>query len=352
MESLIHHFMVEMPGHGIKHARSARPTTPPRAPNGELGWHLATPTGPGSPTSVRCRPPSIYQFQAMPHMCRRSPDRRRRGQHELPERDRRGARPLRRTMTASLPIADDDPGPHLQRSGGGRAGASGRSSSIPTKQAVAAARPCASSSDEFGCGRSGRHEARRPASSTWPRPTSWASSPSTPTTGSPTDGTFVIEVCRTLPCALRGSDEFAASTPAEKLGIKVGQTTADGLFTLKNAECLAACDKAPMCHVNAYAWELLDPGVLRPAGRRRSARTPRASTSRPVARQPHPWTGGRRPPGPADGKPEGEKRLRARRPDPRADPHEALLHRGLDERYADYVARTAATSLAQEGSQA
>lgn len=73
----------------------------------------------------------------------------------------------------------------------------------------------------------------------------------------PTDGTFVIEVCRTLPCALRGSDAFA-KVVENKLGIKPGQTTDDGLFTFKNAECLAACDKAPVVHVNAYAHELLN----------------------------------------------------------------------------------------------
>lgn len=73
----------------------------------------------------------------------------------------------------------------------------------------------------------------------------------------PGNGTFVIEVCRTLPCALRGADDFAKHA-SSKLGIEFGQTTEDGLFTLKNAECLAACDKAPMCHINAYSWELLD----------------------------------------------------------------------------------------------
>ena len=73
----------------------------------------------------------------------------------------------------------------------------------------------------------------------------------------PTDGKFVIEVCRTLPCALRGADEFAKHLE-QKLGVSFGETTPDGLFTLKNAECLAACDKAPLCHINAYAFELLD----------------------------------------------------------------------------------------------
>ena len=57
-----------------------------------------------------------------------------------------------------------------------------------------------------------------------------------------TDGTYIIELCRTLPCALRGADDFAARLSA-KLGIKPGETTEDGLFTLKNAECLAACDR-------------------------------------------------------------------------------------------------------------
>ena len=73
----------------------------------------------------------------------------------------------------------------------------------------------------------------------------------------PHEGTYIIEVCRTLPCALRGSDDFAAMV-SRRLGIKPGETTADGKFTLKNAECMAACDKAPVCQVNGYYHEKLD----------------------------------------------------------------------------------------------
>ena len=58
-------------------------------------------------------------------------------------------------------------------------------------------------------------------------------------------GKHVFEVCQTGPCMLNGSDDILQYI-YEKLGIKPGQTTSDGLFTLKTAECLGACGYAPM----------------------------------------------------------------------------------------------------------
>jgi NADH-quinone oxidoreductase subunit E len=58
-------------------------------------------------------------------------------------------------------------------------------------------------------------------------------------------GKYRMQVCTDLPCALRGADEFMNNLCAN-LGIKVGQTTADGFLTLEAVTCLAACDKAPM----------------------------------------------------------------------------------------------------------
>ncbi len=58
-------------------------------------------------------------------------------------------------------------------------------------------------------------------------------------------GKHLLEVCRTGPCMLNGSDEIIDYIK-EKLGINEGETTADGLFTLKPAECLGACGYAPM----------------------------------------------------------------------------------------------------------
>ncbi len=58
-------------------------------------------------------------------------------------------------------------------------------------------------------------------------------------------GKYRIQVCTDLPCALRGADTFMDDLCAN-LGIKVGQTTEDGLVTLEAVTCLAACDKAPM----------------------------------------------------------------------------------------------------------
>ena len=71
-------------------------------------------------------------------------------------------------------------------------------------------------------------------------------------------GRYMIEVCTTTPCWLRGSDAIVDAC-REKLGIEVGETTKDGLFTLKEAECLGACVNAPMCQVGAHYYEDLTP---------------------------------------------------------------------------------------------
>lgn len=58
-------------------------------------------------------------------------------------------------------------------------------------------------------------------------------------------GKYLLEVCRTGPCMLNGSDQIIDYIK-EKLGISEGETTPDGMFTLKPAECLGACGYAPM----------------------------------------------------------------------------------------------------------
>jgi len=58
-------------------------------------------------------------------------------------------------------------------------------------------------------------------------------------------GKYMFEVCQTGPCMLNGSDDIIAYI-TEKLGIRTGETTTDGLFTLKTVECLGACGYAPM----------------------------------------------------------------------------------------------------------
>lgn len=58
-------------------------------------------------------------------------------------------------------------------------------------------------------------------------------------------GRYRIQVCTDLPCALRGSEAYMQELCAQ-LGVKDGQTTADGLFTVEAVKCLAACHRAPM----------------------------------------------------------------------------------------------------------
>lgn len=58
-------------------------------------------------------------------------------------------------------------------------------------------------------------------------------------------GAYRIQICTDLPCALRGAVTFAEKLCAQ-LGIRMGETTADGLITVEEVKCLAACDRAPM----------------------------------------------------------------------------------------------------------
>ena len=67
-------------------------------------------------------------------------------------------------------------------------------------------------------------------------------------------GNCMIEVCQTGPCWLNGSDELLAHFE-KRLGIKPGETTADGRFSLKTVECLAACGNAPVIQVGTEYHE-------------------------------------------------------------------------------------------------
>lgn len=69
-------------------------------------------------------------------------------------------------------------------------------------------------------------------------------------------GKYVFEVCRTGPCMLNGSDDIIQYIK-DKLSIEEGETTPDGMFTLKPAECLGACGYAPMMQLGKYFKEHL-----------------------------------------------------------------------------------------------
>lgn len=70
-------------------------------------------------------------------------------------------------------------------------------------------------------------------------------------------GRYLLQACTTTPCWLRGSDEVVRVCE-RKLGIDVGDTTPDGLFTLVEVECLGACVNAPILQVNDDFYEDLD----------------------------------------------------------------------------------------------
>jgi NADH-quinone oxidoreductase subunit E len=62
------------------------------------------------------------------------------------------------------------------------------------------------------------------------------------------EGKRRVQICTDLPCALRGADQFAEELCAN-LRVKLGETTADGEFTVEAVTCLAGCDKAPLFQV-------------------------------------------------------------------------------------------------------
>lgn len=67
-------------------------------------------------------------------------------------------------------------------------------------------------------------------------------------------GRHYIQVCRTLPCALRGAEKITGCIK-KTLGLELGQTSPDGKFTLSEVECLASCGTAPMMQINDDYYE-------------------------------------------------------------------------------------------------
>ena len=67
-------------------------------------------------------------------------------------------------------------------------------------------------------------------------------------------GGYVIHFCADLPCALRGA-EGVLQALCDRLGVRPGETSADGLFTVEAVKCLAACDRAPVMQVNLEYFE-------------------------------------------------------------------------------------------------
>ena len=70
-------------------------------------------------------------------------------------------------------------------------------------------------------------------------------------------GKYLLQFCKTTPCMLRGIDEIIKACK-EKLGIELDETTIDGLFTIKEVECLGACVNAPVVQINDDYFEDLN----------------------------------------------------------------------------------------------
>jgi len=74
-------------------------------------------------------------------------------------------------------------------------------------------------------------------------------------------GQYFIQVCRTTPCMVRGGDSLTEKL-TEKLGVELGEVTEDGMFSVREVECLGACCNAPMVQINDWYCEDLTPERL------------------------------------------------------------------------------------------
>jgi NADH-quinone oxidoreductase subunit E len=96
-------------------------------------------------------------------------------------------------------------------------------------------------------------------------------------------GKHLIEICTTTPCWLRGSADIVKACE-EELGISIGETTPDGQFTIREAECLGACVNAPMCMLHKKYYEDLTPESMKKILRElKAGKTPKAGPQ--IARQ-------------------------------------------------------------------
>lgn len=75
-------------------------------------------------------------------------------------------------------------------------------------------------------------------------------------------GKYLVQFCTTTPCMLCGSDSIVKAAQ-DRLGITMGQTTKDGMFTLMEVECLGACVNAPMVQINDDYYEDLTPETMK-----------------------------------------------------------------------------------------
>lgn len=75
-------------------------------------------------------------------------------------------------------------------------------------------------------------------------------------------GQYIIRMCKSAPCHVKGAKEVLKAME-EALGIKVGETTADGKFTLETCECLGICDVSPAIMVNDDVYGNLTPETVK-----------------------------------------------------------------------------------------
>ena len=100
-------------------------------------------------------------------------------------------------------------------------------------------------------------------------------------------GKYHVQVCMTTPCQLCGSKNLM-DTVVRHLGIKPGQTTADGIFSLEEVECLGACVNAPMMQINDDYFEDLDSKekVVKILDDLKAGRQPKIGTTKRVTCEP------------------------------------------------------------------
>ena len=284
MEALIQHFLIYSQGFTVPAGEAYVPVEGPR---GEQGFYVVS-DGTNRPWRVKSRPPSLLACQALRADDRRRADCRRHRRDRIDRRrdGRRGPVSFHPKMAygATLPQVGARSSTTRGRRSPTRRRTARRfdeivhalSARAAQRSAVLPALYLVQDQQGYITANAMRHVAELLGIT--PRRRRGRRRRTTRCSTRKPVGKFVLQVCRTLSCALNGAERVTEELRG-KLGIKPGETDASGTFTLLEVECLGACDRAPVVMVND-AWHERQRPESVPAAARRPARARRGGADR------------------------------------------------------------------------
>ncbi len=227
MEALIHHFKIFTEGYKVPEGEAYVAVESPR---GELGCYIVS-DGSSKPYRMHIRGPSFVNLQTLPHLMQRRAHRGRRGQHLLGRPDHGRGRPMKPAHgKARTPSSLSRTSARYPRQ---------KSALIPLLHLA---------QEQDGWVTDRCDGAHRRAVDVTPAEVIGTRSFYEMFKFHPA-GRYMVNVCTNISCQLLGAEDMLHHAEST-LGVRAGSTTADGLFTFEDVECIAACTEAPCLQVN------------------------------------------------------------------------------------------------------